>query len=130
MGDPLSIPKNQNEFDKDRFPWSPEAIELLKGLSADFGDGLFEEAVKLANREELQQVGTPHVQEARRRVLAQRKGGWFKTFAGTLGGLFLGCMIGMFVDVIKTGTISIPQIAVMLVLTGIGTGCAIYHALK
>jgi len=110
--------------------WAPEALELLRNVAADLAKEIYEEAIKAAKREGLQQVSMVHVQEARRKLLARRNTRWFRKFAGTIGGVLLGSVAAQLLCVLLGQPVSGALAVLLCVLAALGTGLALYHALQ
>lgn len=110
--------------------WAQEAMQLLRDLGSKFGEELGHEAINMAKGEDLETVSKRHVEEAHQKLRAQRKGAWCTKFAGTVGGAFLGCEIGLLIAILQGQTTSILLVVALCSLSSIGTGLAIYHALR
>ena len=110
--------------------WAPEARKLLEEMCSRHSDELISEAFKLAKRDGVQQVGLPHVKEARSRVFSRRSKKWVVTFFDTIGGILLGSVAGMLHTMGLGHTMNQMEICVLVVLTAVGSCLALFHALK
>jgi hypothetical protein len=71
-------------------PYSPEAKRKIEDFSEAYAAELIWEAARLASREGVQQIGTVHVEEAKRRLLSIDKRNLIKRLSGNLGGILVG----------------------------------------
>jgi hypothetical protein len=108
-------------------PYSPEAKRKIEDFSEAYAAELVWEAARLASREGVQQIGTVHVEEAKRRLLSIDKRNLIKRFSGNAGGVFVGIGASPFISLLS-GT---PSPAPLIIVGGgillvIGAGLLVF----
>ena len=108
-------------------PFSPEAETMIEKVSGDYAKSLIFEALTLASRVDSQQIGTTHVEEAKKRLLSIDKRGLKERFSGSFGGVFLGIGSSPFLNMWSGITIPTSMVIGGAFFLALGTGLLVFH---
>ena len=97
-------------------PYSPEAKSQIESLALDYAYDLASEGTRLAKREGLQQIGTAHVYEAKKRLFSIDRRNWIKRLSNSIGGILIGSGFSVFLYL--GAGYSITSITSSIIITG------------